>query len=364
MNDKNSASINATLRELASTGGRLELQVGRYSITETVLLDTPSTKLTGEVWAYSLDPNGVFETPYGTKLRLERRDIPAITVGRNSLPAGAMICDLGIQGDIAGMDTRPLLDLKAPYASAGVYFGKNRVDQGEFSKISCCGLAIAVSAAEDAELDACIFDRINTDGCCIGVYLAPRAAYYPHFRHCVMADNPSYGFFADGTMAKERGFDVYGMDVTDCNFVRCCGSSPVGDEEPAAVYFKNISNCSFRDNLIENAGVFWYYPDGATKNEHRQPERNRAIGLHIVGNKNRITNNVFKGSTRESILIEGDENILIGNIADGDVIIKGNGNVINCLVFTSENAKLMLIGDAASTTQIFGVDEKRIAYER
>ena len=60
------------------------------------------------------------------------------------------------------------------------------------------------AAFEDSELDACIFDRVNTDGCCIGVYFAPRAAYYPHFRHCVMADNPSYGFFADGTQAKAR----------------------------------------------------------------------------------------------------------------------------------------------------------------
>jgi len=364
MAEKNSASINAALGALKSTGGRVDLEVGAYPISETVKLNSPSTKLCGEVWAYSLDPNGVFETPYGTKLRLERRDIPAISVGCNALPAGAIVSDLGIQGDISGMDTRPLLVLETPYASAGLYFGGNRVDQGEFSKISCCGLAIAVSAAEDAELDACIFDRINTDGCCIGVYFAPRASYYPHFRHCVMADNPSYGFFADGTQARARGFDVYGMDVTDCNFVRCCGSSPVKHEEPAAVYFKNIYGCSFRDNLIERAGTFWYYPDTATSNEARQSSVTPAIGLYVVGSRNVISGNVFKGSSRESIRIEGDENVLINNIADGNIIIKGKSNKVNCLVFTSENAKLVLIGDAADTTEILGVDEKRIVYER
>lgn len=364
MMEKNSAGINLTLCALKSTGGKVDLAVGRYAINEAIHLNSPSTKLCGEVWAYNLDPNGVFETPYGTKLRLERKDIPAIYVGRDTLPAGAVVCDLGIQGDIGGMDTRLLLDLKRPYASAGLYFGGKRVDQGEFSKISCCGLAIAVSAAENAELDACIFDRINTDGCCIGVYFAPRASYYPHFRHCVMADNPSYGFFADGTQAKARGFDIYGMDVTDCNFVRCCGSSPIADETPAAVYFKNISGCIFRDNLIERPGTFWYYPDTATSNEDRQSSVTPAIGLHVIGNKNVISGNVFKGSSRESIRIEGDENVLMSNVADGDVIVSGRGNIINCLVFTKENAKLILVGEACDSTEILGVIPDRIIKKR
>lgn len=355
-----SKSINEALEALNSAGGSVFLKNGEYRIDGPIVINTPSTKLVGEVWAYNLDPNGVFETHYGTKLRLTEKGFPAISVARDELSAGAMVCELGIQGDIVGMDTRPLLSLNTPSASAGLYFGGKRVDQGEFSKISCCGLAIAVCAAEDAEIDACIFDRINTDGCCIGVYLAPRAAYYPHFRHCVMADNPSYGFFADGTQAKARGYDIYGMDVTDCNFVRCCGSSPIKNEDPAAVYLKNISNCTVRDNLIENPGVFWYYPDGSTKNEDRQSTKNKAIGLHVIGNQNRIMNNVFKGSTREAILIEGDRNVLMCNVSDGDVIISGRGNIVNCLALTSENARLILIGDARDTTEILGVPEDKI----
>ena len=130
------------------------------------------------------------------------------------------------------------------------------------------------------------------------------------------------------------------------------------------MYFKNIFGCSFRDNLIERAGTFWYYPDTATSNEARQSSVTPAIGLYVVGSRNVISGNVFKGSSRESIRIEGDENILINNVADGNIIIKGKNNKINCLVFTSENAKLVLIGDAADTTEILGVDEKRIVYER
>ena len=362
--ERNEKFINESLEEMKESGGLLHLRAGEYSISEPILLNTPSTRLTGDVWAYNLDPNGVFETPYGTKLRLNGRDFPAVSIGSDSLAAGCMVTDLGIQGDIKGMDTRPLLSLDRPYASAGLYFGGKRIDQGEFSKISCCGLAIAISASEDSELDACVFDKVNTDGCCIGVYFAPRAAYYPHFRHCVMADNPSYGFFADGTQAKARGFDIYGMDVTDCNFVRCCGSSPVTDEAPAAVYFKNISGCIFRDNLVERPGTFWYYPDGAVSNDQRQSSTSPAIGLRVIGNKNVISGNVFKGSSRESIVISGDKNVLMNNVCDGDVVISGNGNIINCLVFTTENAKLILEGEACNTTEIFGVSPDRIVRER
>ena len=189
---RNSKDIQSALDKIKKKGGKVHLEAGSYAIDKTIIIDTPSSKLEGDVWAYNLDPNGVFETPYGTKLRLTGKDFPAVSVGVDNVPAGAMVCDIGIQGDIKGMDTRPLIDISNPSHSAGLYFGSQRVDQGEFSKISCCGLATAVCAADNAELDACTFERINMDGCGIGVYFAPRASYYAHFRQCVVAYNPSY----------------------------------------------------------------------------------------------------------------------------------------------------------------------------
>ncbi len=355
---KNGKDIQEALDAISMTGGKVHLGAGSYELDSTIVVDTPSSRLEGDVWAYNLDPNGVFETPYGTKLRLLGRDFPAISVGENNVPAGAMVCDIGIQGDIKGMDTRPLLDISNPSHSAGIYFGSNRVDQGQFSKISCCGLAVAVSAADNAELDACSFEKINMDGCCIGVYFAPRASYYAHFRQCVVADTPSYGFFFDGTNSK-----IHNVDITDIHFVRNCGASPIKDEEPCAVYFKNISSCIFRDNLVDFAGVFWYYDDDATSNEQRQVSKNTAIGLKVIGNKNRILGNTFMHSSRESIVIEGDENILMSNIVDGDVIISGEGNVVNGLVFTKPSARLILKGAAATSTVLLGVEEHRIVRE-
>ena len=357
-NIKNSKDIAVALDQIKATGGAVHLAAGTYEMNETVVIDTPSSKLQGEVWAYNLDPNGVFETPYGTKLRLKGRDFPAISVGVDNVPAGAMVCDIGIQGDIKGMDTSPLLNIENPSASAGLYFGSQRVDQGEFSKISCCGLAIAVCAADNAELDACCFEKINMDGCCIGTYFSPRASYYAHFRQCIVADTPSYGFFFDGTKKH-----ISNVDITDTHFVRNCGASPIIDEEPAAVYLKNISNCFFRDNLVDFPGVFWYFDDNATSNDERQPSTVPAIGLHVKGNQNRITGNTFNHSSRESVIIEGHRNILMSNIADGNVVIEGEGNMVNGLVFTTPDARLILRGAAKDTTLVLGVEESRIVKE-
>ncbi len=352
---KSGKDIAAALDSIKATGGRVHLEAGTYGLCEAIVIDTPSSKLEGDVWAYNLDPNGVFETPFGTKLRLMGRSFPAISVGVSMPPAGAVVRDIGIQGDVVGMDTRPLLDMNNISASAGLYFGSERVDQAEFSKISCCGLSVAVCAGGNAELDACTFEKINMDGCCIGVYYAPKFSYYAHFRHCIVADTPSFGMLFDGSKSK-----IHNIDITDTHFVRNCGSSPIDNEEPAAVYLKNISNCAFRDNLVDYPGVFWYYDENATKNEERMIHKNTAIGLRVVGNKNRIVGNTFSNSSRESVLIEGNENILMTNIADGDVIIDGERNTVNGLVFTKPDARLILRGAARETTLVLGVDEARI----
>ena len=215
-----------------------------------------------------------------------------------------------------------------------------------------------MSIAQNAEIDACRFHKINTDGCCVGLYFAPRASYYAHFDQCVVADTPSYGLFADGTNAK-LGRSIHNVDVTDIHFVRNCGANHI-QEEAAAVYLKHISNCAFRDNVVDFPGVFWYYEPNATSNDERQIQKNQAIGLYVIGNRNRITNNVFSHSSRESVRIEGDGNILLNNIADGDVIIQGVGNTVINLVFSTEKGKLILRGAAAETTSLFGIEESRI----
>lgn len=350
---KTSSEISRQLTALEK-GGKVYLPAGEYDVTEPIIMDIPCQKIEGEVWNYSSDPNGVFESRYGTKLRLRRNDIPAIDIAPQQVLGGNVIKDIGIQGNITGMDTRGLFDFSNPAANSGLYFGGQRIDQAEFSKISFCGLASAVCAAGDAEIDGCTFEKINTDGCCIGFYFAPRAAYYPMFRYCIAADNPSYGFFADG-----RGRSMHNLDISEMRFVRNGGAFPEDDLPHAAVCLLGINKSAVRDSLIDDAGTFWYYDPDATRNNQRQPSYQKTISLYVEGNDNRITGNTITNSSSDAIVIKGNNNVLIGNIVDTDIVVEGNGNILSANVLTKPESRIILKGTCEGT-QIFGIEEDRI----
>lgn len=350
------AGLQAELDALAPRGGVLQMVSGRYDIERSILLDTPSLCMTGGVWACNTDPNGAFETKYGTKLRMHGVDYPAISVGRHCSPlSGTSIRDLGVQGDIPGMDVRPLVDFHAPEKSAGLYFHSVRTDQCSFSRLAFCGLATAVAATGDAELDACTFENLNADGCGNGFWFSPRASYYTRVRSCVIADNPYYGFYLGG-----QGKHIHNLEICDSYFVRNGGAFTSQDPIAAAVFFDHASQCAVTNCIFDAPGVFWYYDDNATQNNERQPSGRKTPALYIIGNENRMRGNTFLNSSDDSIRIHGNGNILIDNIADGNVRICGENNVISTLVFTSPDARLILEGAAAQTTVLHGVEPWRI----
>lgn len=354
--DDGSAGIASELQRFLGRGGRLNLPCGRYDLAAPLVIDTPSLCLSGDVWACNIDPNGVFESMHGTKLRLAESGIPAIRLGATRTLSGTVIRDLGIQGNIPGMDTRCLTDFENPLSSAGLVLDSVRTDQCEISKLSFCGLGSAVVATGNAEIDACIFEKINTDGCGNGFFFAPRASYYARVRACIAADNPYYGFYAGGV-----GKTLHNLEIFDCHFVRNGGSFTDGDtKKPAAVLFDGISSCAVSHCIFDDPGTFWYYDDTATENTQRQPSHRKTVALWVIGNKNRIRDNTFLRSSDDSIRIEGDGNILLSNIADGSVRIYGTGNTVANLIFTSPSARLILEGEAQNTTTIIGVPEERI----
>lgn len=344
--------------EKSANGGKVYLPVGQYDIEEPIIVDTPCIKIEGEVWNYSSDPNGVFESKYGTKLRLQRNDIPAIFVSKENVLGGNVIKDIGIQGNIVGMDTRGAFDFSNPSASAGICFDGKRVDQAEVSKVSCCGLGSAICVTGTAEIDGCTFEKINTDGCCIGIYFAPGASFYPMFRNCICADNPWYGFFANGD-----GIEMHNLDINDFKFVRNGGAFL--DEFPypkAAVCFYKVSNCSVRNNTFDLTGTFWYYDDDATENCQRQPSVQPTPALWIDGNSNRIIGNTFSNSASDAIVVNGDNNIIMNNIVDKNIIINGNNNVVANNVFTNADAKIIVFENSKGT-EFVNVPESRIVYK-
>ena len=282
---------------------------------------------------------------------------PAFMIGRNCDPvSGSILRDFGIQGDISGMDTRPLVDFEAPEKAAGLCLSAVRTDQCAFTKLAFCGLANAVAATGNAEIDACIFEELNTDGCGNGIWFAPRASYYARVRSCVFADNPYYGVYLGGANRH-----IHNLEILDSHFVRSGGAFTEEDGQlPAAVFFDHITGCAITHCIFDAPGTFWYYDANAVRNDERQPIRRITPALRIIGDENRIRDNTFRNSSGDSISIRGNGNILIGNIADGDVRISGVGNIVATLVFTKPGARLILEGAAKETTVIQGVEEWRI----
>ena len=329
-------------------GGRVELPVGTHELSQTLTIDGSCLYLIGEAWACNTDPNGVFESRQGTKLRMRGTDYPALRIGRRCDPiSGAAVRDLGVQGDIPGMDTRPLVDPEHPEWAAGLCLDAVRTDQCEFSKLSMCGLASGVCVSDDAEVDACTFEKINVDGCGNGFYFAPRASYYTHIRQCVIADNPFYGIYVKG-----RGH-THNLEIFDNLLVRNGGAFA---DKRAAVMLDGVSAVDVCRNLIDAPGVFWYYPDDATRNGQRQPSKRETVGLWVKGHQNRIRDNVLRNGSCEGMIVEGDGNILLNNLCDADVIVRGQGNTVCNLVLTRPEARLIVEGEATVT----GVPAERI----
>ncbi|MBR5308491.1 MAG: hypothetical protein IKU43_06955 [Clostridia bacterium] len=350
------AGINTALETLTH-GGCLELESARYNLDKTVTIETSSQKILGKVWACNTDPNGVFESPNGTKLRLTGKDFPAIRIGDKTNPiSGSKVCELGIQGDIPGMDTRALVDFKNPTHSAGICIDKVRCDQCAVSDISFCGLATAVCSSGTAMTDACVFERLNVDGCGNGFWFDPAVSVYSHIRYCVAADTPYYGVYVDG-----KGKRMHNLEIMSTHFVRNGGAFMQEDGMiPAAVLLKDVHRCEVTHCLFDNPGTFWLYADNATDNGDKQEIiQRKTTALKIIGNEHRIRDNTFCNSSDDSINIEGHGNILIGNICDGNVRIKGRASYIANLVFTKPESRLILEADDNSTV-IFGVEEKRI----
>ncbi len=349
--------INSQIEKKSSCGGSVKLPVGEYVLDKPVIIDTPCLRLVGESWYYPSDPNGVFESGYGTKLKPRNMDFPAVEMGRSRTIGGASAELIGIQGNIRGMDTRGFFSTEHPERGVGFFFGSQRTDQCRIDRVTCCGLAAGVSAAYNAELDACTIENFNFDGCDVGVYFAPEASYYVRFCHGVSADNPSYGFLLDNESGRIRSLQVY-----DVHFVRNAGdiSAEKYNKIPhAAIYFRKANSCILRNCIIEDAGLFWYYNPDAEKNSERIPQKRKVCSVLIEGNANIISDNIIRHCSAEGIVVRGKGNVLMNNVTDGDVVIHGEGNTVNGIAFLSDSARLIIADDAVGTV-IFNVPDDRI----
>lgn len=121
-----------------------------------------------------------------------------------------------------------------------------------------------------------------------------------------------------------------------------------------------MSDCTFRNNLIDDAGVFWYFAPDAGSNASHDTIIAETTGLWVRGDRNIIADNVITNSHADSMVVEGSGNVLMNNIVDHDVIVRGSSNTVHGLVFTTPEARLRLYGTGHN---VFGVPEDRIIRE-
>ena len=69
--------VQELINQLGPRSGRIHLPAESFQLPDTVRIDRPCVCLEGELWAYSSDPNGVFESRYGTQLKLKGKSFPA-----------------------------------------------------------------------------------------------------------------------------------------------------------------------------------------------------------------------------------------------------------------------------------------------
>ena len=82
-----------------------------------------------------------------------------------------------------------------------------------------------------------------------------RAIAVPRAEARMAADNPYYGIYVNADGRQNRR-----MEITKIQFIRTGGAFEEGDGLiHAAVCLDHVDTCVFRDNLIDDAGVFWYF---------------------------------------------------------------------------------------------------------
>lgn len=331
----------------AKAGKKVYLPSNEYLLKSPIKIDK-AINLQGEFRYYPNDPNGVFENVGGAKLKTEG-NFNAVEISTD-LIGGILISEIGVQGNIYGMDTRNSFDEKD--ISSGISIIKGRIDQGNFNRISVTGKPSAISILKGGEIDATLFQNVNTDGCAVGVYFCPEHTYYARFDSCVIADTPDCGFYA-----KSNG-SSHDLSITNCYFVRNAGQAKFSNN---AVYISGINSVNFTNNVIDDTGTFWYYHPTAKSNGDKTEIKENATSLYINGNKCIISNNQIVGGTGNAVILEGDDNLISSGIYDKNIIISGNNNTVNGVKLLN-GAKLIL--KDAINTQIYGVDEKDVIYKQ
>ena len=301
-------------------------------LVESIIYDKPNVRISGKVWGYSNDPNGVFPATRGTILQLPNKTTDDGSYTANPFPAikikgvghtSGIIEEIGINGYADDSDTRGLFDLSNPYKHAGIYVDADSpIDQFRFTRINCQGLGVGISIENE---DACNIDRINADGCDVGIYSGGGA--FLSIENCILSDTLSFGLLIWGTNPS-----VYRTGIRVINNIFTRNGYNISNEQfpdiPQYAVCLKINSSFVLGNSISSFG-YWQKHAGTSEDL-----TNLVIGgLYVGGNRNIISNNHIttdiSGNTAYALEVNGNNNVVSdSNIIEGTIRVRGSNNII------------------------------------
>ena len=313
---------------LEARAGKVRIPSARFNLTASPVVKRKNIHIEGDAWNYSNDPNGVYESPNGSKLRLMSAELAGLIFSGVANISGGRVSQIGVQGTIANSNTKGLFSIANAAKHTGANFPSARVDQFEMYRFNACGLSSGLSFT-GGDIDACIFDRLNVDGCNVGIYFSPTNTYYTKFKDSIVADCPSQGMWVKKAVG---GNDLQMLIIEGLVLVRNCGAmtaAQLSESEAASLLITGVVTSIIRGNQIDNTGVWWeYFTTGnGTKTIHTMV----AAALIFSGSGSKIHDNIIGGATGNSAIIRGANNEVTNNkfAANNSLLIEGSSNIIS-----------------------------------
>lgn len=357
-------------------GGKVRIPSANFLLTRPIIVSSRSIKIEGDSWNYPNDPNGVYASNEGSKLKV---DVDGSGLQLNNA-SGTTISDIGFQGQYTNGEVKGTFDRTMPIKNSGICSVVGRNDQMEISRVSCQGLSAGFSIVPNGDIDATIFERLNADGCNIAFLFSPKDTYYAKVRDSIFADCPAYGVCViKNTMSDAHNLQMLTIDGIVC--VRNGGGfskqqlEQFGNDMAAGMLISGVVYSMIINNQIDNSGVYWdttrasevgylfeyanseniisnntgevfatkdyvYDCHGLILEGHETLVSNNRVNgtrggyaLKVIGNYNNVVNNTLNGT--KGIYLNGNSNNVTNNIVKGDIEIDGNNNKLSDIFISS-----------------------------
>lgn len=371
-------------------GGKVNVKSGCYLVGEPIVVDGNCINIEGDIWNYPSHPNGVYESYDGTKLKPTASAFPIMKFANGN---GIRISQLGFNGIVSNGNTKGRFNYSNPSIDCGLELTTPYSDQFEFERLSFTGLACGIVANKSsAQLDAFIIDRINADGCDVGMYFNIGSAIYGKIKDCIVADNPAHGFYFKGSLS--------GSTISGMVFVRNGGGysdtqkTALGADNLCAVYINKLNKSKFINNVIHNSGTYhdttqsaegtWEYQNASglifnsASSEIRGNDVSEAQNYSAVfgGDYNTYRDNSFTGNN--GVIINGSYNLFYGNSitarnnttaltvngnsnkimaldSEGTIVLNGNNNIVY-----RQGYEKVIVSAGSKYNKLFGFDANQI----